>query len=289
MTEATGFWLAAGHISKAAMSEASHDIGLFPRQSDQYVGRDWLRPDNDADVVEYGSLVDALDGSRHQYGGTEWKWKLRVLTPGMVKYIEDTFFSSGRSSNVTVRNYDRSTGTWTIYHAIMRYEPRESFELAGGGFDRYTVSFIDGVEATEGPDLTINKAHSGNFTQGVDGTFSILVENAGDAATHADIVVTDALPAELDLVSASGTSWTVTYSTDGTTYSGTPPDPISDTTHVRLTYTSAVAAGGAAPVISLVVNANTTGDIDNTASVTTAGDTDTDNNSDTDTVTVVAP
>ena len=54
------------------------------------------------------------------------------------------------------------------------------------------------------PDLTISKSHTGNFNQGVNGTYSLDVTNNGGAATSGTVTVTDVLPAGLGFVSANG-------------------------------------------------------------------------------------
>ena len=61
------------------------------------------------------------------------------------------------------------------------------------------------------PDLRLTKAHSGNFTVGVQGVYSLVVNNTlGSVPTSALITVVDTLPAGLGYVSAGsgGTGWT---------------------------------------------------------------------------------
>ena len=125
------------------------------------------------------------------------------------------------------------------------------------------------------PDLTIDKSHRGNFAVGTPGTFTLRVRNAGNGATTGAITVTDMVPAELTLVSASGTNWncTITGQTLSCTYSAIP-----------------LAAGATASDLIVTVNPNTnTGSpFTNTADVTTPGESNTTNNSDDDPVSVTA-
>src|SRR5207237_6976928 len=59
------------------------------------------------------------------------------------------------------------------------------------------------------PDLRVTKSHAGNFTVGVNGVYTITVDNAlGGAPTSGTITVTDTLPTGLGFVSATGTGWT---------------------------------------------------------------------------------
>lgn len=61
------------------------------------------------------------------------------------------------------------------------------------------------------PDLRLTKTHSGNFTVGVQGAYTLIVNNTlGSASTSATITVVDTLPTGLSYVSAGsgGTGWT---------------------------------------------------------------------------------
>ena len=61
------------------------------------------------------------------------------------------------------------------------------------------------------PDLRLTKTHSGNFTVGVQGAYSLVVNNTlGSGPTSATITVVDTLPTGLGYVSAGsgGTGWT---------------------------------------------------------------------------------
>jgi fimbrial isopeptide formation D2 family protein/uncharacterized repeat protein (TIGR01451 family) len=124
-------------------------------------------------------------------------------------------------------------------------------------------------------DLAITKSHSGNFSAGANGTYTLSVTNNGPSTAASPIVVTDVIPSGESFVSATGTSWTCPFS------AGT----------VTCTYGSGLASGATASPISLVVStpANTVNGtvIDNTASVTSPTyDNNTANNSSTDPTTI---
>ncbi len=57
-------------------------------------------------------------------------------------------------------------------------------------------------------DLAITKTHVGDFTVGVDGVYTLTVQNVGSGTLAGLITVSDAVPAGLTVVSATGTGWT---------------------------------------------------------------------------------
>lgn len=131
------------------------------------------------------------------------------------------------------------------------------------------------------PSLTIGKSHSGNFTQGGTGGYTITVGNSGPGATDGTTVsVHDTLPAGLTASSISGSGWTCTLAT------------------LTCTRSDVLAAGSSYPSITLTVEVSCRTrhrDIDtatrgherqvtNTATVSGGGDTTT--HTATDTVTI---
>jgi uncharacterized repeat protein (TIGR01451 family) len=55
----------------------------------------------------------------------------------------------------------------------------------------------------EGPDLSIQKSHSGNFTVGSPEIYTISIDNFGSAPATEPITVTDALPTGLNYISVN--------------------------------------------------------------------------------------
>ncbi|MCX5848867.1 MAG: hypothetical protein NTW65_05415 [Deltaproteobacteria bacterium] len=108
-------------------------------------------------------------------------------------------------------------------------------------------------------DLAINKSASGSFTVGTEGVYTISVTNAADSNDPATgITVTDQLPNELIYVSAEGNGWTCGYNTSNRTVTCTRPGPL--------------AAGAAAPDITLKVIVGDALSVTNTATVTVSSD-----------------
>ncbi|HEX8456487.1 MAG TPA: hypothetical protein VF656_04120 [Pyrinomonadaceae bacterium] len=107
------------------------------------------------------------------------------------------------------------------------------------------------------PDLRITKTHTGNFTVGAGGTYTLTASNAGTGASSGTITVTDTLPTGLTVASVpTGTGWncsaTVVGSSAATCTSTnvinagvTSPNPIT------LTVAVAPAALAASPVTNV--------------------------------------
>jgi uncharacterized repeat protein (TIGR01451 family) len=126
------------------------------------------------------------------------------------------------------------------------------------------------INASAEPDLSISKSHSGNFTLGLNGTYTLTVTNVGAASTTGTITVTDTLPVGLTYVSASGTGWTCS--------------PVNQT----VTCTNAsVLAPSSSSIITLTVAANVAGNVTNTATVSVSGDNNASNDTATDPTSIV--
>jgi len=97
-------------------------------------------------------------------------------------------------------------------------------------------SSTDPVALLYSADLSITKAHSGDFTAGSDGIYTIGVANAGPSDSGTPVVVTDTLPTGETFVSGSGTGWSCTA-----------------TTTVTCSLATAIAAGADAPALQLSV------------------------------------
>ncbi|MCO5328005.1 MAG: DUF11 domain-containing protein [Solirubrobacterales bacterium] len=123
-------------------------------------------------------------------------------------------------------------------------------------------------------DLTIDKAHTGTFPIGGNGTFTLAVSNTGTAATVGTTTVTDTLPADLSYVSAAGSGWSCGASGQD----------------VTCTRAATIGAGSSAPTITLnVAIGNTTADdVTNTATVAVTDDINSGNDSDSDTAPLTA-
>ena len=126
---------------------------------------------------------------------------------------------------------------------------------------------------TPAPDLALSKSHTGNFTAGADGSYTLTVSNVGNGPTAAAITVTDTLPTGLTYSSASGPNWSCAAASQVVTC--TNPGPLA-----------ANATG--AITLNVHIASNATSSITNTASVSVAGDTSSANDSATDVASIGA-
>lgn len=125
-------------------------------------------------------------------------------------------------------------------------------------------------------DLEITKSHSGNFTVGQNGVYTIEVLNNGPNSATGVITVTDTLPAGLTYSSATGTGWAC--GAVGQDVTCTRPGPLAN--------------GASAPAISLTVSVGAAAypSVTNTASVSNPTfDNVAANDSSSDLTTVLAP
>jgi uncharacterized repeat protein (TIGR01451 family) len=126
--------------------------------------------------------------------------------------------------------------------------------------------------SVQSPDLTIAKSHTGTFSQGQTGaTYSIVISNAGAAASSGTVTVTDTLPAGLTATAMSGTGWTCTLAT------------------LTCTRSDALAATASYPSITLTVTVAGTasGTVTNSATVSGGADANASNNTANDATTIV--
>lgn len=123
------------------------------------------------------------------------------------------------------------------------------------------------------PDLTLAVTHSGAFTRGLPGTYSISVQNVGGGATSGPISVYDTLPPELVFTSVSGINWKCSVTGQ----------------NVACTMNMVLVGDSTAPPITLSVMAVGVGTVLNMASVSVAGDADMGNNVSNDVTIIAAP
>jgi len=112
-------------------------------------------------------------------------------------------------------------------------------------------------DSVPAPDLSVTKSHSGDFSVGTNGVYTISVQNKGQAPTTGPITVTDSLPTGLSYVSGTGAGWTCTAA--GQTVTCTSAGPIAKDAVSAIMLTVAVGPA-AAPGVVNVATAATAGD-----------------------------
>lgn len=132
------------------------------------------------------------------------------------------------------------------------------------------------VTNTAVADLAISKSHSGDFTVGQNGSYTLRVSNSGPSAERGPVTVTDTLPAGLGYVAATGTGWSCAAAGQ----------------NVSCTHAGTLASGSALPDLNLTVSVGAAAapGVTNTATVTgTAFDNRPGNNSSSDATVVRQP
>jgi len=146
-------------------------------------------------------------------------------------------------SNASVTTYNSTTGANLVLGLSITFQnsfrgAKDIFMSANGrnaasGWD-YRGSWTVPVPSPV-PVFQVSKTHTGNFTQGQVGTYSITVSNQAGAASSLGLVtVTDTLPYGLTVSSMSGTGWSCATLT--------------------CTRSDSLAGGSSYPAITLVAN-----------------------------------
>lgn len=299
LTVLPGYYIKSGWCSQSELYQNGVRVDQLPKQADMGNGRRWQNPASTANVVTPAKFVDSVTGQRFAYGGLNFVWPMQGLSPNMVAYLQSTYFpSSGSnfftkswSNKLTVQTHNRATGNWEAYWVYARFTNFSSdAETALGGYNNMQIQFTAYRAAPEGPDLDATITTLPDlFYEGENYTFSSFFNNVGDSATFDDSVMTMTIPTNFVFVDiTSPLDVDFEYSTNGITYTSTPPGDLTTVTHVRATYTSSIPASTTAGVVYLEVTAGTPiVDSEWVVTVSTLGDTDATNNSLTSTLTIV--
>jgi fimbrial isopeptide formation D2 family protein/uncharacterized repeat protein (TIGR01451 family) len=181
-----------------------------------------------------------------------------------------------------------NTGTFAYPNSAYATADDNNDSSGNGSVPQYT-SNTSTVDAYIGrADLQITKSHTGNFSAGADGTYTLTVINNGPSTAGAPVTVGDTMVSPETFVSASGSNstseWDCTFTSPTLTCTLDLPANAGATT---------LANGVAAPALSVVVDtasstANGT-EVTNTATVSSpTWDNDTANNTSSDPTTIDA-
>ncbi len=119
-----------------------------------------------------------------------------------------------------------------IVHSLRLHRPSRTLRAATFGRSMWDISVAIGGA----PALTVTKTHTGTFSQGGTGIYTVTVSNLSASATNGLVTLTENLPAGLTILSMTGTGWTC------------PPAANS------CTRTDVLNVGAAYPDITVMVN-----------------------------------
>jgi uncharacterized repeat protein (TIGR01451 family) len=213
------------------------------------------------------TVTDTLPASLTYVSGTGTGWSCSAS--GQVVTCTNNNVVAGSTSfpAITLTVNVSATAPSSVTNAV---------SVAGGGeTNTANDSASDATTINPVADLTVAKTHTGNFTRGSTGTYSIIVTNSATTATNGTTVtVTDTVPAGLTPTGASGTGWTCNIALQV----------------VTCTRTSVLAGSASYPAISVTVSVaqNAASSITNTAAVSGGGQANTANDSSSDATSIIS-
>ena len=195
-----------------------------------------------SDTLPLGLTATAASGSG---------WGCTIGPPGMMCTRSDALAPGGSYPPITVTVTVASNAPASLTNLVA---------VSGGGdVNAANNTASDPTTIMAGPDLTVTKSHTGNFTQGqVGAEYSITVTNSGNGPTSGTVTMSDTLPAGLTPTTVAGPGWSCSLS------SATASCSRSD----------ALAAGQTYPPITLTVTvaSNAPASVTNSVSVSGGGD-----------------
>jgi len=176
------------------------------------------------------------------HGGGSDGYGIQWTTPYAVYYLPagQTFSGFSFDSAMTPAQLTSVVGTSFVYIGAPLADPGYMFSVTGGG--------------SSAPQLTVSSSHIGSFTQGQNGaSYTIVVRNAGSAASTGTVTVSDTLPLGFTAGSMAGAGWNCTLGT------------------LTCTRSDALAVNAAYPPVTLMVNVPSAAPSPVTNSVSVAG------------------
>ncbi|HEU4431336.1 MAG TPA: hypothetical protein VFT98_21430 [Myxococcota bacterium] len=162
-------------------------------------------------------------------------------------------FNSASNIIGSTTTYGADFDRYNVTALVTPGQTSATTQYSSGGDLVLLTAEIFSVTNTPVADLAIAKTHSGNFTTGQNGDYTITVSNAGPNSVTGTTTVTDTLPAGLTYVSGTGTGWSCSAAAQV----------------VTCTHAGPLASGASLPALTLTVAvaANAPSSLTNTASV----------------------
>jgi uncharacterized repeat protein (TIGR01451 family) len=155
------------------------------------------------DTLPAGLTVNGGAAGGITEGGTnaaDWTCNSNSATPQVITCTSSTAIASTAGSNTSTFNFAVNVGLGT---AVGTNSITNTATVSGGGETNTSNNSDDDPTTVLSPDLTIVKSHSGDFTRGSSGTYSMTIGNSGTVATSGTITVSDTLPTGLSIADGS--------------------------------------------------------------------------------------
>jgi hypothetical protein len=274
--------------TSAANVTPDFEISRFPKQVDQIWHRWPAVPLDENRLLDlHAEDVISFGGAAVKQGQGNELWPLSGLTTAMANYLDQVVFGGKNWGQFTIMTRSRVFG-WKVYQ-VYGYLKRLADSAQPGwkrGLTRLNIEFVIEAEAPAGADVSIAISHFGSVIINTNKAFTIVVQNQGDFVTTGDVIVDVALPTNIEIVSVTGTAWTVEYFEDGVWSDAITNAP--DVTAVRATRDTGINTSASANNLIMTVVARSEGSYVLTASVSHPNDTDLSNNTASDPFTVTS-
>lgn len=200
-------------------------------------------------TVNGGALGSVTDGGTN---AANWTCNSNAASPQVITCTSTTAIAANGTS---VFNFAVNVGLGT---AVGTNSITNTATVSGGGQTNTSNDSDTDPTTVLSPNLTIAKSHTGNFTRGSTGTYTITVSNStGTAATSGTTTVTDTLPTGLSITNGTftpsgtnGANWSCTAASNVITCTSTTAIAISGTSIFTLTVN--VASNAASSVTNSV-------------------------------------
>lgn len=154
-----------------------------------------------SDTLPTGLTVNSGTAGAVTLGGADaanWTCNSNALTPQTISCTSTTAISNTSGSNTSVFSFNVNVGLGT---AVGTNSITNTASVSGGGEIAGSTGNNSASDPTTvlSPDLTIAKSHTGNFTRGSTGNYTLTVSNAGSVSTSGTITVLDNLPIGLSV------------------------------------------------------------------------------------------
>lgn len=230
----------------------------------------WIRP---PDVTGYRASSSVCAGPIPNQDNADGRVGNTVTTRYRIKIL-----ASPKSLNL-------ANSTINVNHLIL--------DFSGGSY-HYNADYGSGLAVTpitvlDAPDLSITKTDAAPYTVGVNGNYTLTVSNVGLGNTTGVITVRDTLPSGVTLQSFNASGWTCQNSTGTACAAGNTGTLTFTNSGPLLSGASSTITLTIQPTLAALVTGTTSGNITNTATVSTIQDNNAANNTSSVTSVVNAP